>query len=150
MRAIATSSARPMPRPRACSVDVEVFQEQLPLVGAAVEDRRQGREAQHRAVVFGEQGEGQVLAVARQQTRHFRRAARRIGRSVVRLHVGQQARQHGAIGRAGAADGGGAHAAFKTPSSASIGSACQLRDTTQSGRGLSPSCGLLATVLHDT
>ena len=43
-----------------------------------------------------------------------------------------------------------AHAAFSTPSSPSRGSAFQLRDTTQSGRGSGPSCGLLATVLHET
>ena len=43
-----------------------------------------------------------------------------------------------------------AHAAFSTPSSAPSGSAFQFRDTTQSGRGLGPSCGLLATVLHET
>ena len=68
---------------------------------------------ERRAVALGEQGEGQALAVAGQQTRHFRRTAGRIGRAIVCLHVGQQAGEGGLIGRNGAPDddGRGGHAA---------------------------------------
>ncbi len=66
------------------------------------------------------------------------------------LEAQHQARLLGEVGEVVVVEDKIVHAAFSTPSSSSTFSGFQLRDTTQSGRGLSPSCGLLATVLHET